>query len=1197
MENARTFRRMRRPPGLWILLSAGVLWLSLQDAYGLRATSLIFGKTTTTTTTSTTAKATSEEAAAAAEEEVSECSVTSGGDLGNDPNATKPTLTGNPQVDYIWDPNLPKELNGYNLSDYPFYERVPEDIDFKCDGLHDGFYASVAHKCQVYHHCLFGTRYDFLCANYTAFDQKTFICHFASEVDCVNSKKFWHRNDALYKPASTTTTTSRPLVIYTTVPPCSFSPNHTATPVRSRSSTTTAGKKKKTVPETEAARPRPRPVYEDEYEDDRYNRRRPYDRRRKKPEYEDDEEDDYDTDRRRKPHQEEQYSGGRKRRPEPPSRKAHRRPPHEDDSVQADEATHRTRSKTAIYDRPRVAPKVKLPVPKGETDKYAYKSVEASTATQEKKEEEEYYDDDYEEAAPTPVRDTKRHQQTTKPEPVPDDYYDEYEEEVVHQKTPKLTTTTTTTEKIEQPVVRLVKRPFLPSRGGNPYAPRGLQPIGTKAVAKALGEDEISTTNDDFHPQIQRNIAAPKDDPLSINEEEYDVTLNDALSPTLPNLPAQDSFVNVHQRPSGLVPLASSIQNVFQVKQPQQRESFVNQYNGYRPRQVYHHCLFGTRYDFLCANYTAFDQTLFNCNFVSNVDCENSKKYWHRNDELYIEKSTTTAAPALNYNFYTPPPQAQPLTPGPEGYLLSAAVEPPPPRRQTGVRPRATRPPPPPPPPLSRPLYDYYEDYEELPRPKNRKRPRPRPRPVYYDDDYEEYDDVRISRRGGGRRARPYARRERPIRRNKERRKFDYEEEDYDYDDDLVLGKKPKVIRRKPLNDYEYEDDVRYEKRRPANRREKPLRKKRPIDDYDYEEEEEDRLESRKVRDDPKKIPRLGKRRPPSQEFEDDLQLADGRPRKGNKEQSLAKDGRPVIKPVSGTIYDRPRLAPRINLPVPKNAADKFAYKPIGATPTTPAAKQTDEVEYEDYEEAPLQQAPAVKTTKTTSKSVVEEPASTSKENKPAQTATIEEQDYEEEPPKQETSSSTTEPAIDHASMPVIRKFKRPFLPSRGGNPFTARNLQPVGVKAKEESQEIDLGESSLMKSVADPADMKPLPVKVTITTGSEESTLKSALKEEAKPGVIRIKVPIRMKQEDQRTQNVFQNGKYVPESTSTTTQQPKLGKEDVLNGNYDVTINEAISPIIPNLPVRGFGGYNPSPDYSYKRFQRPTKYVILDPV
>jgi hypothetical protein len=62
---------------------------------------------------------------------------------------TKSPLTGIPQIDYIHDPNLPRELNGYNLTDYPFYDRVPEDMDFKCDGLHDGFYASIPHKCQV----------------------------------------------------------------------------------------------------------------------------------------------------------------------------------------------------------------------------------------------------------------------------------------------------------------------------------------------------------------------------------------------------------------------------------------------------------------------------------------------------------------------------------------------------------------------------------------------------------------------------------------------------------------------------------------------------------------------------------------------------------------------------------------------------------------------------------------------------------------------------------------------------------------------------------------------------------------------------------------------------------------------------------------------------------------------------------------
>lgn len=104
----------------------------------------------------------------------------------------------------------------FNLSTYPFLNSVPDgdDIDFKCDGLHDGFYASIKYSCQasfkcfqfhkiqniklnnnlqLYHHCIYGIRHDFLCANFTAFDQKTFICHFVSEVNCKSSAKYWFR--------------------------------------------------------------------------------------------------------------------------------------------------------------------------------------------------------------------------------------------------------------------------------------------------------------------------------------------------------------------------------------------------------------------------------------------------------------------------------------------------------------------------------------------------------------------------------------------------------------------------------------------------------------------------------------------------------------------------------------------------------------------------------------------------------------------------------------------------------------------------------------------------------------------------------------------------------------------------------------------------------------------------------------------
>lgn len=78
-----------------------------------------------------------------------------GGEVGG---STRPPLTGNPQIDYKFDPNLPHELIGYDLSDYPFYNKLPKDLldpkfNFTCDGRHDGFYASIPHKCQVRRRC------------------------------------------------------------------------------------------------------------------------------------------------------------------------------------------------------------------------------------------------------------------------------------------------------------------------------------------------------------------------------------------------------------------------------------------------------------------------------------------------------------------------------------------------------------------------------------------------------------------------------------------------------------------------------------------------------------------------------------------------------------------------------------------------------------------------------------------------------------------------------------------------------------------------------------------------------------------------------------------------------------------------------------------------------------------------------------
>lgn len=107
-------------------------------------------------------------------------------------------------------------------------------------------------------------------------------------------------------------------------------------------------------------------------------------------------------------------------------------------------------------------------------------------------------------------------------------------------------------------VVRVVKRPFLPSRGGNPYLPRGLRPVGSSEEdtynppsSKEQQNDNFRQTEESIPLQPTRNInydqrhnfpgplttqppqAEPPKDPLEHIYSEYDVTLNDALNPTL----------------------------------------------------------------------------------------------------------------------------------------------------------------------------------------------------------------------------------------------------------------------------------------------------------------------------------------------------------------------------------------------------------------------------------------------------------------------------------------------------------------------------------------------------------------------------------------------------------------------------------------------------------------------------------------
>ncbi|CAH2002368.1 unnamed protein product [Acanthoscelides obtectus] len=157
---------------------------------------------------------------------------------------------------------------------------------------------------------------------------------------------------------------------------------------------------------------------------------------------------------------------------------------------------------------------------------------------------------------------------------------------------------------------------------------------------------------------------------------------------------------------------------------------------------------------------------------------------------------------------------------------------------------------------------------------------------------------------------------------------------------------------------------------------------------------------------------------------------------------------------------------------------------------------------------------------------------------------------------EEQTTSTTSSVSYSERMSPIIRKFKRPFLPSRGGNPYTGRSLEPIGEKA------------------ANPVTEETIVQDDRIVAAEDDSSEKA--------GPIRIKVPIRVKM----------TSDSPIATTTTTTESNKVNEADLLDENYDVTINEALSPIIPNLPIRsyptGFGG-----DYR----QKTTKYVILDPL
>ena len=455
-------------------------------------------------------------------------------------------------------------------------------------------------------------------------------------------------------------------------------------------------------------------------------------------------------------------------------------------------------------------------------------------------------------------------------------------------------------------------------------------------------------------------------------------------------------------------------------------------------------------------------------------------------------------------------------------------------------------------------------------------------------------------------------------RRNKE----DNIEERDDYED--TRKRKPgrdasddRPSRRRPA-DYEEEE---YDRRRPYHDVSRKSGRK-PTEEYDEEEEEPEakrrqpqRPRSNNKNDEDAKYERRRK-------YDDRRRLSD----KEASEREEDYDDDKSATPASVSVYDRPRKPPRIRPPVPKTEQGRFSPKVSSTKPTTTTASPDEE--YYDYEleenttpkavPKPSKSGGSNHRISTTTKGTGPEKSADEERYEEVTTkrfvrprykpefsrerqrdvtsrrrAPIEE--YEEAegksevakqerrktttststtttstPPPAQSSTITTKDVARDRPEPVVKVVKRPFLPSRGGNPYSSRGLQPVGEKAAEFQKSHDETSpktpSETSRFEARESDFKPSPMVTRHKQDFSPVQGHHAAKPNPNPGL----------------------------QQQSATSRPKANPLDLDADEYDVTLNDALNPTLPNVPVRGYPTGFSSGDYVYSNFQRP-RYV-LDP-
>lgn len=82
--------------------------------------------------------------------------------------------------------------------DYPILSEIPP-TKFNCDSQkYPGYYADIDARCQVFHICANGLKYDFLCPNGTVFHQKYFVCVWWNQFECNSAESLYKLNENLY---------------------------------------------------------------------------------------------------------------------------------------------------------------------------------------------------------------------------------------------------------------------------------------------------------------------------------------------------------------------------------------------------------------------------------------------------------------------------------------------------------------------------------------------------------------------------------------------------------------------------------------------------------------------------------------------------------------------------------------------------------------------------------------------------------------------------------------------------------------------------------------------------------------------------------------------------------------------------------------------------------------------------------------